>query len=191
MHEDIFVPDTSLTKVDEDWDVLCKQNPEYFDGDIVHVLHVNRTGCGGATLQVARSSYRFHAVGGLGMTPLGVQGICMQEGKYLCGLRGKHMGAYPKMWEFAPAGMVEPDQKPEHIIERELEEETGLMLNSPPTAVALYFDEDVSTWEIVFRLHVTGECLAGGTEYESLGWFDIKKMPSPMSPPAIQMKSLL
>jgi len=101
------------------------------------------------------------------------------------------MGVSPKMWEFAPAGMVEPEQTLEDNIERELEEETGLMLTSPPTAIALFLDEDVHTWELVFQLSVTGECEADGEEYESLAWFDIKSMPTPMSPPAIQMKSLL
>jgi len=115
----------------------------------------------------------------------------MQNGNYLCGLRGTQMGVSPKMWEFAPAGMVEPEQTPEDNIERELEEETGLMLTSPPTAIALFLDEDVHTWELVFQLSVTGECEADGEEYESLAWFDIKSMPTPMSPPAIQMKSLL
>ena len=191
MHEEVFVPDTALAKVDADWKSLCEQNPEYFDGDIVHVLGVHRNGCGGATIQCARSSYRFHAVGNLGITPLGCKGISMQDDNYLCGLRGKQMGAYPNMWEFAPAGMVEPEQKPEDIIEQELEEETGLMLTSPPLPIALFFDEEVNTWEIVFQLSVTGECQVDGTEYESLAWFDIKSMPTPMSPPAVQMKSLL
>ena len=191
MHEELFVPDASLATVDKNWDALCKENPEYFDGEIVHVLHVNRTGCGGVIVQVARSSYRFHAVGNVGVKPLGVKGICKQNDKYLCGIRGKHMGAYPNMWEFAPAGMMEPNQQPEDIIERELEEETGLMLSSPPTAIAIFFDEEVNTWEIVFQLVVVGECQADGTEYESLAWFDIESMPTPMSPPARQMKSLL
>ena len=191
MHDEPFVPDTSLATVDAAWDGLCKENPEYFDGDIVHVLHVNRTGCGGATVQVARSSYRFHAVGNLGISPLGCKGICMQGDKYLCGLRGKQVGAYPELWEFAPAGMMEPNQTPEEIIARELEEETGLMLSAPPKAVAMFYDEEVHTWEIVFQLSVVGEAQADGPEYDSLAWFDIKAMPSPMSPPAIQMKTLL
>ena len=191
MHEEIFVPDTSLSKVDEAWEKLCTQNPEYFDGDIVHVLSVNRTGCGGATIQVAKSSYRFHAVGNLGINPLGVKGICMQNDVYLCGKRGEQMGAYPNMWEFAPAGMVEPEQTPENVIERELEEETGLMLRNPPKAVALFLDEHTRTWEIVFELSIVGKPQADGTEYAELDWFDIKSMPSPMSPPAIQIKTLL
>ena len=191
MHEEVFVPDTSLANVDEQWDSLCKQNPSYFDGEIVHVLHVQRNGCGGATIQVARTSYRFHAVGGLGIAPLGVKGVCMQGDNYLCGLRGTQVGLYPRLWEFAPSGMLEPEQTPENIIESELEEETGLMLTSPPTAIALFLDDESHTWELVYQLSVTGKCQADGSEYESLDWFDIKSMPTPMSPPAIQMKSLL
>ncbi len=191
MQEDVFVPDTTLANVDEAWEKLCKQNPECFDGDIVHVRSVNRTGCGGANIQVAKSSYRFHAVGNLGMSPLGVKGICKQGDVYLCGKRGKQMGAYPNMWEFAPSGMVEPEQTPENVIERELEEETGLMLSKPPRAIALFLDEQAKTWEIVFELSVVGTAQVDGTEYAQLDWFDVKSFPKPMSPPAIQMKSLL
>lgn len=185
------MPKTSLSTVDEAWEKLCIQNPECFDGDIVHVLSVNRTGCGGASVQVAKTSYRFHAVGNLGINPLGVKGICTQNDLYLCGKRGEQMGAYPTMWEFAPAGMVEPNQRPEDVIERELEEETGLMLNKPPTAIALFLDTHTQTWEIVFEMSVVGTPQADGTEYTQLDWFDIKTMPTPMSPPAIEMKSLL
>ena len=191
MHEDFFVPDTSLSKVDATWNLLCKQHPEYFDGDILHVLGVHRTGCGGATIQVARTSFRFHAVRDLGIKPLGVKGICTQNDLYLCGKRGELVGAYPNIWEFAPSGMVEPNQTPENVIERELEAETGMMLTSPPTAIALFLDEPARTWEIVYQLAVTGTLQVDGTEYVALDWFDIKAMPSPMSPPAIQMKSLL
>lgn len=191
MQEDIFVPEISLAEVDTAWNALCNENSEYFDGEIVHVLHVNRTGCGGAIVQCARTSYRFHAVGNLGITPLGVKGICMQDGKILCGLRGKKMCVYPAMWEFAPAGMLEPNQKPEDTIARELEEETGLMLSAPPIAIALFFDKEVQTWELVFRLSVIGTSQCDGTEYESLGWFDINSVPMPISPPTERMKSLL
>ena len=54
-----------------------------------------------------------------------------------------------------------------------------------------FVDFGVNTWKIVFQLVVVGEPQADGTEYESLAWFDIKSMPTPMSPPARQMKSLL
>jgi ADP-ribose pyrophosphatase YjhB (NUDIX family) len=191
MHDEVFVPETSLADVDTRWEELCEQKPEYFDGEILHVIHVNATGCGGAILQVARSSYRFHAVGDLGIKPLGCKGICKQGDNYLCGLRGKQMAVYPNLWEFAPAGMVEPTQTPQNVIERELEEETGLMLTSTPLAIAIFFDENASTWEIVFQLAVQGDCTPDGTEYESLDWFTRSSLPSPMSPSSKQMKTLL
>ncbi len=191
MHDELFVPETSLATVDARWEELCEQNPEYFDGEILHVLHVNATGCGGAIVQVARSSYRFHAVADLGIKPLGCKGICKQGDSYLCGLRGKKMAAYPNLWEFAPAGMVEPTQTPQDVIERELEEETGLMLCAPPIAIAMFFDEEVRTWEIVFQLAVKGDCTPDGTEYESLAWFARSSLPSPMSQAALQMEALL
>ena len=191
LHEEYFLPEVDLKRVDQEWDLLCEQNPGFFDGEITHVFGVSRTGCGGAIIQAARTSYRFHAVKNCGISPLGAKGQCVQEGKYLCGLRGSKMGAYAQMWEFAPAGIVEPDQLPENTIRREIEEETGLALQSPPIAISLFFDTCVNTWEIVYQLKVTGELKCDGKEYESLEWFDIKSLPKPMSPPAMQMRSLL
>ena len=191
MQDDRFVPETSLSSVDNAWEALKKTNPKYFDGEILHVLTVNRTGCGGATLQVAPSSYRFHAVGGLGIHPLGVKGICLHEGKYLCGLRGAQSGVYPNEWEFAPAGTVEPMQSPEDVIERELEEETGMYLKAPPIPIGLFLDEYTQSWELVYELSVEGEPEADGDEYESLAWCDVKTLPKPLSHAAQLMRTLL
>jgi len=177
--------------VDAAWSVLKCKNPAYFDGDVLHVLSVNRTGCGGATLQVAPSSYRFHAIGNLGIQPLGAKGICNKGNRFLCGLRGEQMGMYPNMWEFAPSGMIEPTQTPQEVIEKELSEETGLTLSTKPVAIALFFDAQAGTWEIVFRLQAEGDLQIDGTEYVQLDWFERENLPRDMSPPAIQMKSLL
>lgn len=190
-HDEFFVPATSLEEVNRKWDALCAQNSACFDGEIVHVLGVHRNGCGGATIQAARTSYKFHAVMDLGIKPLGVKGICKQNDVYLCGLRGQKVGVYAGAWEFAPSGMVEPHQAPEDIIMRELEEETGLTAQSAPVAVALFFDEIARTWEIVYQLETIGHATVDGAEYEKLDWFDIKRFPSPMSPPTHKMKSLL
>lgn len=191
-HEELFVPNASLSAINEGWDAFCSQHSSAVDGDIVHVLGVHRNGCGGATIQVAKSSYRFHAVRDLGIKPLGVKGICMNNNDaYLCGLRSGEVGVYPNQWEFAPSGMVEPFETPEKAMQRELEEETGLRLKSPPIAIALLFDEIASSWEIVYRLDVKGTLRRGEEEYNTLGWFDLKSFPTPMSPPAMQLKSLL
>ena len=191
MHDDFFVPETSLVELDETWDVLCEQNPEYFDGEILHVLGVHRNGCGGATIQVVKSSYRFHAVGDVGIKPLGVNGICIWDDNYLCGFRGERVGVYPNKWEFAPSGLVEPSETPSDAMQRELEEETGLQVTVPPIAIAIFFDELARTWDIVYQLQVGGSLKSDGNEYKELGWFDVKALPKPMSPPAVQMKSLL
>ena len=185
------MPETSLEAVNRKWDELCEQNSAYFDGEILHVLGVHRNGCGGATIQVARTSYRFHAVMDLGIKPLGVKGICKKGGEYLFGLRGNAMGVYPGTWEFAPSGMVEPHQTPVDVIVRELEEETGMMAERAPIAIALFLDDIARTWEIVYQLETVGSPEADGNEYEEIDWFDVKEIPKPMSPPAIVMKSLL
>jgi len=191
LQEERFVPKNSLEESEARWAELCQGNPAYFDGDILHVLGVHRNGYGGATIQVAPTSFRFHAVGDLGIRPLGVKGICVQNDLFLCGFRGDQVGTYPSMWEFAPSGMVEPHEPPEIVIQRELTEETTMLSQTPPIAIAILNDEEARTWEIVYRLEATGTPQADGIEYEKLDWFDVKSLPKPMSPPALQMKSLL
>ncbi len=191
LQEERFVPKCSLEEAEARWVALCQENPASFDGDILHVLGIHRNGSGGATVQVAPTSYRFHAIGDLGIRPLGVKGICKQNDMFLCGFRGQQVGTYPCMWEFAPSGMVEPSEPPEKVIQRELTEETTMLSTTPPIAIAILKDEEARTWEIVYQLEAIGSPQADGNEYEMLDWFDVKSLPKPMSPPAIRMKSLL
>ena len=171
------------------WEALCASNQHYVDGDIYHVLGVHRNGYGGATIQCAITSYRFHAVGNCGIKPLGVNALCDNDGKLLLGLRSSDVHSYKGMWEFAPSGTVEPQQSLEQNILRELQEETGLTAKSQPIAVGIFLDEDVSTWEIVYQFGVTGE--TNNAEYDELQFCDVKSFPSPLNPAAQIMRLLL
>ena len=183
------MPDVDISHVDLQWESLRESNPSYVDGDIYHVLGVHRNGHGGATIQCAITCYRFYAVGNCGIKPLGVKGICDNEGKLLLGLRSSDVHAYKGMWEFAPSGTVEPHQSLEENILRELQEETGLAVQDQPIAVGVFFDEDASTWEVVYKFEVVGE--TNNSEYDELQFWDVKSFPSPLTSASLAMRSLI
>jgi 8-oxo-dGTP pyrophosphatase MutT (NUDIX family) len=163
-----FVPAVSLDEVDRAWQRLVAINPRYFDGPLLHVLGTSRNGHGGVTIHVVETSYRFYAVQqgradcpaiDCGVRPLGVKGLCSmtRDGgrHYLMNRRSASVAFYPSMWEFAPGGVVEPTEEPSDALLRELSEETAFAAATRPTAIALIFDPQAFSWEIVYQLEVT------------------------------------
>ena len=156
-------PDVELREVDARWSALCAENSKYFDGSMLQVLGVSRNGHGGVQVHVQACSYRFYAVQlsranrpGLacGVRPIGVKGIVRDHDKVLIGRRARSVASYPGAWEFVPGGMLEPNERPEDAVLRELREEASLAPVTPPCAIALIFDEVASTWEIVYRIQL-------------------------------------
>ncbi|MHC5002834.1 MAG: NUDIX hydrolase, partial [Planctomycetota bacterium] len=150
-----FVPSgADLDDVQRRWDALRDENPAYFDGRLYHVLGVHRNGHGGAVLHVVDCAYRLHAVQDetldLGVRSLGVKGIVRRGRRALLGRRSGQVAAYRGCWEFAPGGVVEPGHPPAETIRAELAEETGLVAEREPTAIALLYDPGPRSWEIVF-----------------------------------------
>ncbi len=186
LQEELFVPDRAgLEEVDCRWEQLCKKNPACFDGTLLHVLGAQRNGCGGANVHVAPCSYRFFAVQDnsydLGVRTLGVKGITKFKDMYLWGKRSDSVRHYSGEWELAPAGCLSPDISPAKTIEKELQEETGLELDSPPIAVAMLFDETTKTWELVYKLHPSSNIVKGNDEYQDLVWKAQDNPPESMS----------
>lgn len=145
--------------------MLVEENPRYHDGELFHVLGVVRNGHAGATIHLAPSSYRFHAVRRLGLDtgirPLGVKGLATireASGTFglLAGRRSASSASYPSCWEYLPGGGVEPTPSgggdPVDVIRRELREETGMDGTVDPVALAILEDPTVGTWEVVFRI---------------------------------------
>jgi len=185
-----FVPErggATLDEIDERWEALRAANPAYHDGAVYHVLGVHRNGHGGASLHVIESSYRFQAVQSeqfdVGHRGLGVRGIIEQDGKVLLGKRAENVGRYPGLWECAPAGGLPVGAQPVHALLEELREETGLAASGGgASAVAVIFDDQARTWEIVFAIAVTSHdahCATG--EYAELGWFAKDAIPAELS----------
>ena len=179
MLSDRWVPaDVDLGEVDALWRTLCESNPRYHDGDLLHVLGVVRNGHAGATIHLAPTSYRFHAVRRLGfdtgVRPLGIKGLAVvddaaQGPRLLAGRRSAASASYPGCWEYLPGGGVEPDPDGRvdlvEVVRRELHEETGCEARIDPVALAVLEDRVVGTWEVVFRMEIEG-----GTPSEPPGW---------------------
>ena len=199
IQEGVFVPDVpqaTLSEVEQRWSTLCQDNPAYFDGRLYHVLGVHRNGHGGCVLHVMDCAYRYFAVQEngleLGVRALGLKGIVQRDDRYLMGLRSQHVAAYRNMWEFAPAGSLEPGHTPEELMIRELHEETNLTAAAEPTAMAVLFDPVLRGWELVYRIQVLdGELQARPAEYAQLQWRHANDLPENLSPIAGQIARLL
>ena len=201
-----FVPeDVALGEVDAAWDRLRSQNPRMYDGALLHVLGTSRNGHGGLSIHVAESSYRFHAVAALGLDtgvrPLGAKAIVVRGNAVLMGKRSQQSGSYPGCWEYVPGGTVLPLGNqgaidPSHTVEQELCEEVGLDVkidNAP--ALAVFFDDDARTWEVVYGLRLAedqfqGPMAPGGWEHEELCWVQPGCCESPVSSASRIMDSL-
>ena len=200
-----YVPSgCSLSEVDAAWEQLQKSNPRFHDGSVLHVLGVSRNGCGGVTMHVAESSYRFHAVRQLGLEtgirPLGAKAIVACEGKVLLGLRSEQSGVYPGCWEYVPGGTVEPSLgndpvDPRMTVRRELVEEAGLDSSATIVPLAVFLDTSAQTWEVVHGIRVdpgATKSIEGfsGWEYQRLCWNQPGCCPEPASNAARVLDSL-
>lgn len=189
-----FVPErVALDAVDAAWEALCRRVPRAHDGPMLHVLGTSRNGHGGVSIHCIRTSYRFHAVmrEGLdtGVRPLGVKAVCTApDGRVLMARRGEGTLNYPGMWEFAPAGSLEPDVAPADMILRELREETGWEALAPPAPRALLLDPVARSWEIVFAIPVRAPAVpTEGWECSEVRAVEHGAWPEPMSDVARQM----
>ena len=195
---DRWVPgDVDLREVDALWRALCESNPRFHDGDLLHVLGVVRNGHAGATIHVAPSSYRFHAVRRLGfdtgVRPLGVKGLVVTTHPetarvgLVAGLRSRDSGSYPGCWEYLPGGGVEPGDRPGSVdpvavVRRELREELGVEGRVDPVALAIFEDRAVGTWEIVYRGRIDRlPADPPGWEHERLALVVPEELPAPAS----------
>ena len=189
---DAFVPACETHLIDDAWRELCQRNPKLSDGPVFHVVGVHRDGHGGATIHVARTTYRMNAVrlAGIksGFVGLGTRAVAHCNGKCLVGLRAANCASYPNQWEFAPAGSVEPDEDAAIGIERELLEECGVQAKSRAIAHAVFFDSVVATWEIAHELAMMQPPDAPPNwEYQKLEMVDAAHVPEPMSACTRQM----
>lgn len=192
IQDEPFVPDGNvLDEVNQRWAALCDLNPAYFDGRMYHVLGVHRNGHGGAVIHVNECAYRFYAVQrkgfDLGVKGLGVKGFTLRDNKALLGKRSTNVAVYKNKWEFAPGGVVEPHQQPTETIITELKEETGLVVQTDPTPIAMICDSVAKTWEIIYTINDPQGEAQITPEYTELKWCECDQLPSELSPIAKSM----
>lgn len=178
----------SLDEIDARWAALCKANPAYFDGPTYHVLGVHRNGAGGIAMHVVETSFRYHAVQqqcgiDLGVRGLGVRGMTVRGNRFLLGRRADNVAYYPGLWEFLPAGTLEPGVEPTDLLKRELAEECGLEPLDPPLPLAVLFDPDTAAWQLVYAVTVpTGVVAVKSVEHTAIRWCDVDALPADLSP---------
>lgn len=181
--EGMFVPrNVSLEEVDARFEQICNSNSSVYDGRMLHVLGVHRNGYGGATIHVMECAYRMYAVQtetfDVGVRPLGVKGITTCGGFYLWGKRSSHVHQYKNKWEFVPAGVVEPGQHPDEVIERELSEEVALTPSTTPIQIGIEFDRVTQTWELIYNVTVDSKETHPNKEYAEVKWCNGDELPS-------------
>ncbi len=77
-----------------------------------------------------------------------------------------------------PGGFMNPLEQPHEAVKREVLEETGLELEN----LEMYSIQTLSRHlEIVFRAKSKGKAEVKSREINSLGWFEIDRMPEEMS----------
>ena len=202
---DRWVPsEVDLSEVDAVWRALCEENPRFHDGELLHVLGVVRNGHAGATIHVAPTSYRFHAVRRLGVDtgirPLGVKGLCVVpdpvtgEASLVAGRRSAETASYPGRWEYLPGGgvdRIEPPIDPVLVIRRELEEEIGGEGSVDPIALAILEDVEVGTWEIVYRASIGAmPATPPNWEHDELRAVTPDSLPGPASAAAQRLSTV-
>jgi 8-oxo-dGTP pyrophosphatase MutT (NUDIX family) len=105
------------------------------------------------------------------------------------GRRSDSVAYYPGQWEFAPGGSVPADQEPAEVLRQELHEECGWIPTGPARSVAVLYDPDAFSWEIVSILDVEPGSQPGTEtwEYDELAVIEPGLEPEPLAPVARQM----
>ncbi len=192
-----WVPERVDSKaVESCWAEILDHNPKAFDGRVLHVIGVHRNGAGGVSIHVAECAYRYYAVQttGLdcGVRTLGSKAITRAGDRILMGLRSDWVMYYPKLWEFVPGGSVVPGQTPTETIIEEMHEETGLKVSRPPVPVAVAYDSDAFSWEVIHLIELDEKATPiGSMEYDEIKWSTRTSLPDELTPIAKRMTSLI
>jgi 8-oxo-dGTP pyrophosphatase MutT (NUDIX family) len=128
-----------------------------------------------AYAQVAWEALAPRAVGGAGRTRI-AQAVVRSEGRVLLCLRRELRG-----WEL-PGGAVQPGERDDDAVVREVREETGLDV-APLRLVGTYQRSGFRAHEaVVFECHAVGGVLAPSRETPRVAWFDLAALPDTIFP---------
>ena len=116
----------------------------------------------------------------------------MWQQQMLLGLRADWVMYYPRQWEFVPGGSVQPGQNPSETILEELQEETFCEAGRPPLPIAVAYDPQAYSWEVVHLIDLKPDATPiGSSEYDDLKWCKLDSLPEPLTPIAQRMTSLV
>jgi len=107
-------------------------------------------------------------------------GLVVSEGKLL--LVQRALPPWQGCW-YIPAGYVEADEPPARAAEREVLEETGLLVRTTGLRDLYYFDDDPrgSGLLIVYECHLLGGQPTVTAEALAYGFFGPAELPSPLA----------
>lgn len=210
----------STPEIDRAWEAMTRENPRLFDGLFLSVEKWSPPGAearpgfaaspGHFVCRVERyrhlavapfvptaSSTRLLALTGIvtARDPSGTEHVLM-------GLRGKETRMYGGLWEFAPAGGVDPPGPGQmfdqallrRVLARELEEEVGLAAEAlgacDPVMVVL--NEEARSYDVVMRTKLVigleeaqRWATAGSWEYERVEWVPVDEVGAFVEPEGI------
>jgi 8-oxo-dGTP diphosphatase len=122
---------------------------------------------------------------GVDFVGLGVGGLILRDDRVLMLLRSERCRNSRHMWTI-PGGMVEPQERLEEAVRREVREETGLEVSSAKFLALSDRSFDGQHWVSVLYL-----CEAAGTPqnkepdmHEKLEWHDIGRLPANITLPS-------
>jgi 8-oxo-dGTP pyrophosphatase MutT (NUDIX family) len=128
-----------------------------------------------AYAQVAWEALAPRAVGGAGRTRV-AQAVVRSEGRVLLCLRRELRG-----WEL-PGGAVQPGERDDDAVVREVREETGLDV-APLRLVGTYQRSGFRAHEaVVFECRIVDGILATSRETPRVAWFDLGALPATIFP---------
>jgi 8-oxo-dGTP pyrophosphatase MutT (NUDIX family) len=128
-----------------------------------------------AYTEIVWSAIAPRPIGGAGRTRV-AQAVVRSEGRVLLCLRRELRG-----WEL-PGGAVQPGERDEDAVVREVREETGLDV-APLRLVGTYQRSGFRAHEaVVFECRTVGGTLATSRETPRVAWFDLAGLPDTIFP---------
>lgn len=195
----------STDEIDRAWEEMARENPRLFDGPFLSVERFDPSRAAAGAGVCARFTCRVERYRRLAVAPRVETGVRMlaltgvvtardASGSLhvLMGLRAGQTRMYGGLWEFAPAGGVDPpapggtldEAHLARTLAHELEEEVGLPAGSigacAPVMVVL--NEEARSYDVVMRAELSigleeaaRRARAGSWEYERVEWVPVGK----------------
>jgi ADP-ribose pyrophosphatase YjhB (NUDIX family) len=183
-------PPAASAEVERVWAEMVAANPRLYNGPVLAVTVIDATA---GVVRARRDTYQRLVVQPriqTGVRQLAVTGVvARREGgrtRVLLGRRSAQTRMYAGMWELGPAGGVEPPPGGAHEIDhdglveqlrREAMEETGLDLAGDGMPLALVFDAQAESYDLLLRMESEREPRESKRwEYQEVLWVPVEEL---------------